>query len=113
MEMQKDISPERISKITYLGVLAAALVLGSLWGFCGGEREAEKKYRKQFSREEVVQKGYIAPKRIQKIFCRDLDGNGELETLIQIDDNQFLLMEVDNKPVISSYEIKPAEIHLK
>ena len=56
-----------------------------------------------------VQSGYIAPSRLE-IECKDLDGNGEPETIMKIGDKSYLLKEVDGKPVISAYEIRPAEV---
>ena len=61
---------------------------------------------------EQVQQGYIAPSKLE-LECRDLDGNGELETIMKIGDKSYLLREVDGKPVLSAYEIKPAEVILK
>lgn len=59
-----------------------------------------------------VQQGYIAPSELE-IECKDLDGNGEPETIMTIGDKPYLLREVDGKPVLSAYEIKPAEIEYK
>ena len=58
---------------------------------------------------QQVQQGYIVPRDI-KISCRDLDGNGELETLMKVEDREYLLRNVDGKPVISTYDFKPAEV---
>ena len=55
---------------------------------------------------EQVQQGYIAPSKLE-IKCKDLDENGEPETILRIGDKSYLLREVDGKPVISAYEIKP------
>jgi hypothetical protein len=59
--------------------------------------------------QKEVQEGYISPNKI-KIFCNDLDGNGELETLMRIGDEAYLLREVDGRPVLSTYSINPAEV---
>ncbi|MBS3169997.1 hypothetical protein J4210_05935 [Candidatus Woesearchaeota archaeon] len=56
-----------------------------------------------------VQQGYIAPSKLE-VECRDLDGNGEPETIMRIDDKPYLLREVDGKPVLSAYEVRPAEV---
>ncbi|MDD5650753.1 MAG: hypothetical protein PHF86_10135 [Candidatus Nanoarchaeia archaeon] len=58
---------------------------------------------------EQVQKGYIAPSKLE-IFCKDLDGNGEQETLIKIEGKDYLLREINGKPTLSSYKVNPAEI---
>jgi hypothetical protein len=58
---------------------------------------------------EQVQQGYIAPSKLE-VECKDLDGNGEPETIMRIGDKPYLLREVDGKPVLSAYEIKPAEV---
>lgn len=60
-------------------------------------------------RTNSVQTGYIAPSRLE-IKCKDLDGNDQPETIMKIDDKAYLLREVDGKPVLSAYEIKPAEV---
>ncbi len=60
-------------------------------------------------RSEDVQQGYIAPSRLE-ITVDDLDRNGELETVLHVDKIPYLLREVEGKPVLSAYEIKPAEI---
>jgi hypothetical protein len=56
-----------------------------------------------------VQDGFVAPSKIE-ILCGDLDKNGEPETLMKIGTKHYLLREVSGKPVISTYEVKPAEI---
>jgi len=64
---------------------------------------------KRMSAISEIQSGYIAPSRLE-IKCRDLDGNGEPETIMKIGDQSYLLREVNGKPVLSAYEIKPAEV---
>ena len=61
---------------------------------------------------DEVQQGYVAPSKLE-IECKDLDGNGEPETIMRVGDKPYLLREVDGKPVLSAYEIKPAEIQYK
>jgi len=56
-----------------------------------------------------VQEGFIAPNKLE-IECRDLDFNGQQETILKVGDKSYLLREVDSKPIISAYEITPAEI---
>ncbi|MBS3072462.1 hypothetical protein J4477_01345 [Candidatus Pacearchaeota archaeon] len=56
-----------------------------------------------------VQQGYIAPS-ILEIKCEDLDGNREFETIMKIGDVDYLLREIEGKPILSRYEIKPAQI---
>ncbi|MEM4260264.1 MAG: hypothetical protein QXG00_03435 [Candidatus Woesearchaeota archaeon] len=69
-------------------------------------------YKKTIPEINKVQQGYIAPSKLE-IKCKDLDGNGEPETIMKIGDKPYLLREVDGKPVLSPYEIKPAEIQYK
>ena len=64
---------------------------------------------KQIPKVEQVQQGCIAPSKLE-IECKDLDGNGEPETIMKIGNKPYLLREVDGKPVISAYEIRPAEV---
>ena len=66
-------------------------------------------FSNKIPRTKQVQQGYIVPSEIE-IKCKDLDGNGEPETIIKIGDKSYLLIEVDGKPIISPYEIKPAEV---
>ena len=54
-----------------------------------------------------VQQGFVHPNKLE-ILCEDLDQNGEKETIIKIGDTPYLLRDVDGKPVLSAYEIKPA-----
>ena len=58
---------------------------------------------------EQVQQGYIAPSKLE-IELKDLDGNGKPETIMKIGDKPYLLREVDGKPVLSAYEVIPAEV---
>lgn len=60
-------------------------------------------------RTNLVESGYIAPSRLE-IVCKDLNGNGQPETIMKIGDKAYLLREVDGKPVLSAYEVKPAEV---
>ena len=60
-------------------------------------------------RDSQVQEGFIAPSKLE-IKCEDLDGNGKKETIMKVGNDSYLLMEVDGKPVLSRYEIKPVEI---
>ena len=66
----------------------------------------------EIPKTEQVQQGYIAPSKLE-IECKDLDGNGEPETIMNIGDKPYLLREVNGKPVLSAYEIRPAEIQYK
>ncbi len=51
-----------------------------------------------------VQQGFIAPSTLE-IKCEDLDGNGEPETQLKIEDKTYLLREVNGEPVLSAYEV--------
>jgi len=57
----------------------------------------------------VVQNGFIAPSRLE-ITCTDLDRNGELETVMNIEGKSYLLREVDGKPVLSDYFVEDPKI---
>jgi len=59
--------------------------------------------------QSIVQEGYIAPSRLE-VDCQDLDGNGEDETTLRIDDKSYLLREIDGTPELSTYSISPREI---
>ena len=60
-------------------------------------------------RENTVQQESIAPSRLE-IQCEDLDDNGLPETVLRIDDKSYLIREIDGKPVLTPYTIKPKEI---
>jgi hypothetical protein len=56
-----------------------------------------------------IQQGYIAPNKLE-VETKDLDGNGELETIMKIDGKSYLLRDANGKPVLSTYSLRPAEI---
>jgi len=84
-------------------------VMSFLIGYCGMETVQRKFMDNRIPNTEQVQQGYIAPSKLE-VECKDLDGNGEPETIMRIGDKPYLLREVDGKPVLSAYEIKPAEV---
>ena len=94
------------------GYKIAISIMGFLIGFCGNETYQRHFVDNRISKTEQVQQGYIAPSKLE-IECKDLDGNGEPETIMRIGDKPYLLREVDGKPVISAYEIKPAQVVLR
>lgn len=70
----------------------------------------EQGNRKAMPSDTQVQSGYIAPSNLE-IECKDLDGNGEPETIIKVDGMSYLLKyDANGNPVIQAYDIKPAEI---
>ncbi len=56
-----------------------------------------------------VQSGYIAPSQL-RVRTADLDKNGELETIMQVDGKDYLLREVNGRPLLSPYTVEPAKI---
>ena len=63
-----------------------------------------------YTHEAKVQSGYIAPSRIE-IMLKDLDGNGENETILQLNNlsggkAEYLLKEINGKPVLCEYELQ-------
>ena len=95
--------------MSFIKGYAVGFVLGAaIWGTCGYfvGKAPEKETIPQV---EQVQQGYVAPSKLE-IQCQDLDGNGEPETIMRIGDKPYLLREVNGKPVISAYEIRPAEV---
>ena len=54
---------------------------------------------------EKVQQGYIAPNKLE-VECKDLDGNGELETIMKVGDKSYLLKDVNGTPVLSEYKVQ-------
>lgn len=54
-----------------------------------------------------VQPGSIAPSRLE-IQCEDLDGNGEIETIIRVDNRPYRLEHDENgNPRFAKYETRP------
>ena len=89
------------------GYKIAIPITSFLIGFCGHAAYKRHFVDNRIPKTEQVQQGYIAPSKLE-IECKDLDGNGEPETIIKIGDKPYLLREVNGKPVISAYEIKSA-----
>lgn len=56
---------------------------------------------------ENVQSGYVTPKDI-RVESRDLNGDGQLETLIKIKEKSYLLLEREGKPAVLEYNIVPS-----
>ncbi len=86
--------------------LATGLSLGTVFFVPGFE------HRLPLTKEVDV--GYIAPSRLE-ITCKDLDGNRKKETIVNIAHGggkgiSYLLKEVDGRPVLTPYEVRPAEI---
>jgi len=48
-----------------------------------------------------VQEGFVDPSRLE-VDCQDLDGNGELESFVKIDDTPYFLKETEDGTEISS-----------
>ena len=88
------------------------VVLPVVLGFSVGTSINHYAFTNKIPGTDKVQQGYIAPSKLE-IECEDLDGNGEPETIMRIGDKPYLLREVDGKPVLSAYEVKPAEIQYK
>lgn len=63
--------------------------------------------------QDKVQSGYVAPSKLE-IACKDLDGNGEKETIMKVNGKSYLLRyDAQGKPVIQDYEIKPIGVIVK
>jgi len=60
-----------------------------------------------------VQEGYVVPVGIG-IDARDLDGNGELETILSYEGRDYLLtLDEQGRPRIQDYDVRPAESYSK
>jgi hypothetical protein len=78
---------------------ALILGLGTFYGLYSGRIHSNS-----IPSAEKVQAGYAIPKNLE-IKLKDLDGNGMDEVLLNYKGKSYLLREVNNKPVISEYEI--------
>jgi hypothetical protein len=56
-------------------------------------------------RMKSVQSGYVAPRNL-RIDHPDLDENGEPETRMTVNGIEYLLREIDGKPVLSRFEVE-------
>ncbi len=95
----------------------AGSVMCFLAGVLGAEAYARHFNGNRIPKVDKVQQDCIAPSRLE-IKCTDFDGNGEPETQVFIANDKgnkipYLLREVDGKPVLSPYEVKPAEVIYK
>ena len=98
-------------KLAYIGfgILGALIIPTAVANIYQGLRGHSAFDGHRIPQIEQVQEGYVSPSKLE-IFCKDLDGNGEPETIMRIGDKPYLLREVDGEPVISAYEIRPAEV---
>ena len=88
---------------------ASGYVISGLLGVLGGF-VFDKYLLNIIPNNTTVGRGFIAPSRL-KVTCEDK--NGELETILKIDDQKYFLRNVNGVPVLSAYEVKPAEIQYK
>jgi hypothetical protein len=54
--------------------------------------------------DEHVQESFIAPRELE-VICRDTDGDGNPETLMDIRGKRYMLKDVDGKPTLLLCEI--------
>jgi hypothetical protein len=59
-----------------------------------------------------IQEGHINPAQV-RMYSQDLNNDGKYETVMKIDTTYYLLRQIEGKPVISEYIIKPAEVIMK
>lgn len=89
-----------------------AIAIGTIRGMITGNVLGDLAYRvntNKIPRTTQVQQGYIAPSML-KVRCEDLDENGEYETIMKVGDVDYLLREIDGKPTLLEYEVKPPQI---
>lgn len=89
-----------------LGALIGVLVIGFDYGLTYWK--GYQPYNR-IPTDRKIEVGYTNPSRLE-IKLEDLNKNGFNETLLNYDEKSYLLREVDGKPVILDYEIKPVEI---
>ena len=95
------------NKAAIMGV-AGVVFMGGFLGYIAGISRLEASGR-IIPLYTQVQQGYIAPSKLE-IQCIDVDGNGELETIMKINNKSYFLKEIEGKPVLLSYIIEPAKI---
>jgi hypothetical protein len=58
-----------------------------------------------YSKNEKVEQKFVRPSRLE-IKCEDLDKDGKEETIVNIGDKSYLLIETECKPILSEYDVK-------
>ena len=88
-------------------LLVIGLFVGISAGFnylCG------KNYFRNMPRDVNVSEDFVKPSKIE-IKLKDLNGDGKNETIIRIGEKDyFLKYDINHKPIIQEYEIRPTEI---
>ena len=101
----------RISSVWRSVAMALGVTIGSSLGYISGNL-IENLVGNKIPNTKQVQQEHVAPNKLE-IKCKDLDGNDELGTIMNVGNKSYLLREVNGMPVLSAYKIKPAEIKYK
>ena len=82
-----------------IGAITIAAMIGML--------SIHERYRgRTIPSEEQVQAGYVAPSKLE-VTLKDLDNNGEQETIVNVEGKPYALMyDANGKPQLREYEIK-------
>lgn len=86
----------------------ATLVLGAACALYALQDMCELFYKHQPNTSKV-QSEYVVPSKLE-IKVKDIDGNGERETLIEYNGRTYLFkLDEAGKPIVQPYEVKPVE----
>ena len=58
---------------------------------------------------EQVQSGHVNPSDLE-VQCKDLDGDGNMETILKIGDKTYFLQTADGEPNLIKYHITPEKV---
>jgi len=104
---EKDSTIKQKSKIFESKIFWWAIGLGSGLGFY--TENIHSIYSSGIPNQDQVQQGYVAPSRMS-VYCKDLDNNGELETILKVDDKEYLVKEDSSGVALYNYMIEPPKV---
>jgi hypothetical protein len=108
--MTKETLIRIVKKTCLVGVVTGGLGILILAAYENGNRESRMRSEQIQHISDQVQEGYANPNLV-RIEYQDLDGNGKNETLLKYGEKSYLLkLDSTGKPVVQSYEVRPAEV---
>ncbi len=94
----------------FLRVIGVIGIISSLYCSLYTLQDSFNLFRKHQPNTSQVQEGYVIPNKLE-IQVKDLDGNGQDETMMKYDGKSYLLkVNEQGSPIIKSYKINPTEV---
>lgn len=56
-----------------------------------------------------IEEGYVNPNNLE-LRLEDFNNNGEKETIVRLDNTDYLFKIVEGNPILQKYEVKPVEV---